>query len=467
MAISSIGVGSGLPLDELLNNLRTSENASLKLIETRANKEQSRLSAYGTLKSSIDALKTAAAALGKEESYGAMKTSVSGDAFTATATTAAIAGQYSVNVTTLASAQSLSAASGVTDRDASLVTGGGTVTVTVELGDGTVTELQFDAANATLEGVVEAFNANKDVGANATIVNNGQATNGNILLLNARGTGTDASIASITVAGDGSNDVSALATVLNFDQAAATGMDEIAANNAQVSINGIDITSQTNTIEGAIEGVTLTLAKETAGTPQTLGVSRDDSVAKKAVETFVSSYNNLQNLIKTLTAYNTDTQSGAALTGDSLARKVQSQIRDALNVSGSNINLSQLGITTDPTTGTLKTDSAKLDTALRDNLDDVKALFSGTNGISSRVTTVADLYTKSGGIISSTTDNITNTLKDLEDQYDAASARIDAKMENYRKQFVQLDAIVAQMNSTSAYLSQQLSMLGNISKGDK
>lgn len=464
MAISSIGVGSGLPLDQLLANLRTSENASLKLLETRASKEQGRLSAYGTLKSSIDALKTAAAALGKNESYGAMKTAVSGDAFTATSTTAAISGQYNVEVTKLASAQSLSSASGVANRDTSLVTGGGTVTVTVELNDGTITELQLNAADATLEGVVAAFNGNNDVGANATIVNDG--TN-NFLLLNARGTGTQAAVKSITVAGDGSNDVTALGNVLDFDDAANTGMNDIAANNAQLTINGIAITGQTNTIEGAIEGVTLTLAKETDGTPQTLNVSRDDSVAKKAVETFVSSYNNLQNLIKTLTAYNTETQSGAALTGDSLARKVQSQVRDALNVAGGTINLSQLGITTDPTTGTLKTDGTKLDAALRDNMDDVKALFAGDNGISKRVSTVADLYTGTGGIISSTTSSITNSLKDLEKQYDAASARIDAKMENYRQQFIQLDSMIAQMNSTSAYLSQQLSMLGNISKGEQ
>jgi flagellar hook-associated protein 2 len=104
---------------------------------------------------------------------------------------------------------------------------------------------------------------------------------------------------------------------------------------------------------------------------------------------------------------------------------------------------------------------------LRDNLDDVKLLFTGANGISARMTTVADAYVKSGGIISTTTDSITNTLKDLEDQYNATSDRIDTKMETYRQQFTQLDALVSQMNSTSAYLSQQLSMLGNISKGSK
>jgi flagellar hook-associated protein 2 len=466
MAISSIGVGSGLPLDQLLTNLRTSENAALDAIQSRADKEQSRLSAYGKLKSGIDALKTAATALGKQESFGAMKTSASGDAFTATATTGAIAGQYSINVTQLATAQSLRTAdsAAVADTSIPLVTGGGTVTITVNLGNGTTTNLQLNAADATLEGVVNALNADKNVGADATIVNNGTS---NFLLLNARRTGTDAAITSITVAGDGTNDVSALGNVLNFDASAQTGMTETAAKNAQLSINGIAITEQTNTIDGAIQGVTLTLGKETAGTPQTLAISRDDSVAQKAIESFVSAYNNLQNQIKSLTAYDTSTKTGSALTGDSLARKVQSQIRDALNVVGGPTSLSQLGITTDPSTGILNTDSTKLTSALRDNLDDAKLLFTGTNGISARMTTVADAYVKSGGIISTTTDSITSTLKDLEDQYNATSDRIDTKMETYRQQFTQLDALVSQMNSTSAYLTQQLSMLGNISKGSK
>src|SRR3546814_8015714 len=124
---------------------------------------------------------------------------------------------------------------------------------------------------------------------------------------------------------------------MGYDKAAGTGaFTETAAKNAAISINGIAIESQSNTIEDAIEGVTLTLLKETeTAKPQTLSVTRDDSVTSKAVNTFVTAYNNLQGIIKTLTSYNVDNQTGSALTGDSLARKVQNQIRDALNVAGS------------------------------------------------------------------------------------------------------------------------------------
>src|SRR3546814_16344130 len=95
---------------------------------------------------------------------------------------------------------------------------------------------------------------------------------------------------------------------------------------------------------------------------------------------------------------------------------------------------------------------------------DVEKLFSGENGLSVKLGAVADNFVKSGGTISSATDSMTNTLKDLADQYEATSNRIDIKMETYRKQFSQLDSMMEQMNSISSNLTQHLSILDNIGK---
>ncbi|NYT86229.1 flagellar filament capping protein FliD [Pollutimonas harenae] len=469
MAISSIGVGSGLPLDELLEQLRTAENHSLALIESRATSVQSRLSGYGTIKSSIEALKAASDALGKTDTFGALKTSVGGESYTAAASTKAIAGNYNIEVTTLASAQSLTSAPQAA-RDTQLATG--KVDITVTLNDGTATTLTLDAADTSMEGIVKAINEKSGLGVSATLVNDGKDTPQHYLLLTTKDTGEDAAIASISVSASGDDpttDVSQLQSLIGFDKGAGTGnFTETAARNAAITINGIAIESQSNTIEDAIEGVTLTLLKETeADKPQTLSVTRDDSVTSKAVNTFVTAYNNLQGIIKTLTSYNVDNQSSSALTGDSLARKVQNQIRDALNVVGAGDtlrSLSQMGISTDPTTGNLKVDNDKLAAALKDNMPDVEKLFAGENGLSASLGRVTDDFIKSGGTISSATDSMTSTLKNLEEQYEAMSDRIDAKMETYRKQFSQLDSMMAQMNSISSYLTQQLSMLGNMSK---
>src|SRR5690606_38490500 len=139
-AISSIGVGSGLPLGELLDQLRTAENQSLALIQSRQKTVESRLSAYGTLKGTIEALKKASDALGKPEAFGSLKASVSGDAFTATASAKGIAGEYSIAVTQLAATQTMVAA-GQADRTTAIATGSGTVDIEIALADGSTKTL--------------------------------------------------------------------------------------------------------------------------------------------------------------------------------------------------------------------------------------------------------------------------------------------------------------------------------------
>lgn len=468
MAISSIGVGSGLPLDELLGKLRASENQALTLIESRATSVQSRLTAYGTIKSSIEALKTASDALGKAETFGALKTSVNSEAFTATASNKAIAGQYSIEVTQLATSQTLTSSSGMADRKVALADGSVDIAFTIGGETKTITVAQDQTS---LEGIVKAINGDSSLGVSATIVNDGSGTP-HRLLLTAKNTGEEAAVQTITVtatdAGAGT-DISQVQNLIAYDNSApGPNFTEKAAKNAILLINDIQVESQSNTIEDAIEGVTLTLTKESeTGKPSMLSVTADDSVTSKAVNTFVTAYNNLQNIIKTLTSYNVDTQQGSALTGDSLARQVQSQIRSVLNVaesSGAIRTLTQMGITTNPSDGILKVDNDKLAAALKDNMVDVQKLFAGENGISAKMAAAADTFVKSGGSIPSATDSMNNTLKDLEKQYEAMSERIDAKMETYRQQFTRLDTMMAQMNSVSSYLTQQLSMLANIGK---
>jgi len=463
MAMSNIGVGAGLPLQTILDDLRKVENQSLALIDSRASKVQGRMSAYGTMKSAIEAFKTASDALGKADTFGALKTSGGGDYFSATATSKAIAGQYSIEVSQLATAQTLTSA-GQAERNVALATDA-TDTVDIQITiDGETKTLTLDKADTSLEGIVKAINADSGLGVSATLINDGGATPHH-LLLTAKGTGEDAAVTAIQVVGS-----TELQDVIGFIKGAPppAALEEAAAKNATLEINGIKVTSQTNTVTDAIEGVTLTLTKQnTVGETTNLSVTRDDSVTSKAVNTFVTAYNNLQGIIKTLTSYNVDSQTGSALTGDSLARQVQSQVRDALNVAGTSgaiRTLSQMGITTNPSDGVLKVDADKLAKALKDNMADVQALFSGETGISKKMAAVADTFVKSGGLISSATESMKTSLKDLEKQYAAASDRIDQKMENYRQQFTRLDTMVAQMNSVSSYLTQQLSMLANIGK---
>src|SRR5690606_15530058 len=127
------------------------------------------------------------------------------------------------------------------------------------------------------------------------------------------------------------------------------------------------------------------------------------------------------------------------------------------------LTLPGLGITSEPD-GTLAIDNTRLENAIKANLPQVQLLLAGENGFGSRISRIADHYVKPGGELERINATMAATLKALDKQFDVASARIDARMEAYRKQFVQLDAMVAQMNSLSNYLTQQLSILERSSK---
>lgn len=453
--ITSLGVGSGLPLDTLLSQMQASENTALQAIQTKQTAAQTKLSAYGKIQSAVSALQTAAQTLASADTYGALKTSVSGGALTASAGTDAIAGQYSVTVDQLAKAQTL-VTSGQASRTDTNGTGG---TITFTMNDGTTRTLDMTGKDTSLNGLMNAINSDPDLGISATLVNDGSSTPYRLLITTDE-TGTDASIAGI----DSTNGT--LQGMLGFTQGTpAANISEDAASNAILHINGIQITSQSNTVDDAIQGVTMSL-NEVDTSPSTLSIVHDDATTTQAVQGFVSAYNSLQSTIQSLTAFDTSTNTGSTLTGDSLARSVQNQISNALNTvvpTGVINNLYQLGINIDPTDGTLTVDSDKLSQAIADHPGDVQSLLGGTGGVGSAVNSLATNMLGTGGLFKSASDSINQTLDDLQSQYDQTSDRIDTVMNTYRQQFTALDTMVAQMNSLSSYLTQQLSSLGTSS----
>ena len=464
MAISSIGVGSGLPIEDILSDLRKVENQALQLIDQRKTDVTNRISAYGTIRSGLETLKSLSDSMAKPGTFGAMKATVNSDAISVVAGGTAIAGQYEVNVSQLATAQSM-VAQGRADRDQAIGADG---KLTITLANGATAELDLTGKDTSLKGLVAAINAHPDIGVNATLVNDGSGTP-HRLLLTARDTGTEAAVASITV--EGNEELADFLGVGDDPPSSPLGnLTVSAARNAELTINGIDIVSQSNVVEGAIEGLTLTLAKPTE-TAARLSVTSDPDVASKALQSFVSTYNSLLSTIDALTKYDVETQQGSVLTGDSLARNVVNRLRGALNASvGSDTirNLADLGITTNITNGRLELDNDKLKAALKDHMGAVGELFTGENGISANLAKAVDSFVSGGNSqIAIATDGAKRIEKDLKSQYDAAVLRIDSRMEAYRQQFTALDTTVARMNGISTYLTQQLSMLANLNSQGK
>ena len=275
MAISSIGVGSGLPLDELLADLRKAENSSLVLIQNKQIEAEHRLSGYSRLKSAIDALQTASKTLGNTDTYGALKASSSHESVRVSADNTAIAGSYDVNVTQLATKHRLTFAAQASRTEPNSSVEGGTLRIT--LANDEHHELSLEGFSNSLEGMVKAINSDAKLGVSATLVNTGDPDNPHRLMITANDTGVDASVKSIEVL-----DNAELNDFFGFDAATpdAGNFSQTEAGNALLKINGIDITSQSNTVEDAIEGVTLTLNKISEDNAATINIVRDDSAAR-------------------------------------------------------------------------------------------------------------------------------------------------------------------------------------------
>jgi flagellar hook-associated protein 2 len=232
----------------------------------------------------------------------------------------------------------------------------------------------LNAGDQSLTGIRDAINKAK-LGVSASIVSDGSATPYH-LVLTSDSTGASASM-KIGVAGDGTNPPDpALAALLGYDPGGAQGLRQTsAAQSSKLNVNGIEVSSDSNNVGEAIQGVTLSIA-DLGST--SLTVSRDTKAVTDGVNAFVKAYNDLNKTIAGLTSYSADTKAAGALQGDATVRSIQSTLRRALGVSlddgGKLTSLSQVGIAFQKD-GSLTADSTKLNKAISDNFSDFGQLF--------------------------------------------------------------------------------------------
>lgn len=459
-SITNLGSVSGLPLEKILSDLQAAEDKKLSIYTTRAQSYQTRIDAYAQLQSALEALQKSAGVLGKTETMAAIKGSVTGGtALTATvAAEGAVAGQYTIEVNSLARAQSLQSGA-VADRTAKH---GDTGSFEIELADGTKRTIDLKD-DTSLNGIVKAINADDKSGLRATVINDGNGNN--FLMLTAKDTGVQAAVKNITVTGDQS-----LQDILSFSTApdgTTSGMTDTKAADAEVIINGITVKSGSNNVSTAIDGVTLNLTEKTeAGKPITLKLEADTSVASKAVQDFIKTYNALQTTIKNLTAFDATAATNQPLTGDGTTRSIQSSVTSALQAvlgEGTVRSLADLGITTDPMTRQLKLDQTKLDKALGENPADVTKLLTGDNGLAKNFDTAFKDVLGSNGSLKTRTDGLAKTMSDLDAQQKRAKAASDAEIDQMRTRFVALDKFYMQMQTTANYLTQQFAAMNKSS----
>jgi flagellar hook-associated protein 2 len=454
--LQSPGVGSGLDINGLVSQLVAAERAPLQGRITREKTAVgTEITALGTLKGALSSFNTVLNPLKSVEAFSARTAESSDtDVLTATATSGAAASQYNIRVTQLAKAQQLTTVDGF-DSASSVV---GTGNMTISLG-GASFGIAITSENSTLAGIRDAINTSTtNTGVRASIVN---STDGAHLVLTSSKTGA---ANTISVTTDSVNGLAALTygpgNLTNYDQ-------RTAAQDAAFTVSGLARTNATNVVTDAIDNVTLTLKSEDPDNDVILTVAANTGAAKTRIANFVSQYNAAIKQLLDLGNYNAETAKAGPLLGDALLRSVTTELRrgvtDAVTglTNGAITSLAQIGITT-AKDGTLLVDDTKLSAAVDTNFDAIGQLFGSTSGIAARLSVSVTARLSITGELALRNQNLDKKSKAITAQTEAMERRLAQVESNYRRQFTVLDQMMARMQSTSSYLTQQLASVAKI-----
>ncbi|PWK83086.1 flagellar filament capping protein FliD [Fulvimonas soli] len=440
--LSSAGIGSGLDVDAIVTALVNAKKAGpSQQISNQTTQLQAQEAGLTALGSALNSLQSTLDKLASSITYNTYSATLSDTALGTTSTLPnAQPGTYKVVVDHLATAQKRASDA----YPAGSTVGAGTLTISV---GGKSMDLAVSGTDS-LGSLATAINQSADnPGVQATVVN---GASGAQLLLTSTKTGV-ANAFTVSASADSDSGLSALAARLD-----AAGDNE--ARDASLSIDGIAVTSASNSVSGVLNGVTLNLA---ATGSATLTVSQDTSAVESALDDFVSAYNSYASTVSTLSSYDQDSKTAGVLLGDTTLLSIQRQINSVLSgkVAGNAIgSLAALGVTRNAD-GTLSLDSGKLGDALKDNPGAVQDLFAGANGYATRLNSALDGFTASDGIIATRTASIEKQLTSLSKK----SADLDARMSAYeaqlRQQYTALDTLMSSLNNTSSYLTSALKQL--------
>lgn len=468
--ISSPGIGSGLDVKSIVGQLVELEKKPLTLVQLRTTAAQTRLSVVGQIKSQLAALDDSLRALTLGSTYQGMTVKSSSEAVRGTASSTALPGQYTVSVSQLAQGQ-------VARSDAlspSVPVGSGTLTITTGRWDtgpvftpsGTAMTISVSATD-TLADIAQKINdANGSV--RAVVVNDGANQR---LVLRSTGIGADSGFRVQVTDGDGNDVDNAGLSRLAYDPAAGTAGLSLtqAAQNTVATVDGVAVTSSNRTIADVIPGVTLEVSATTA-TPVTVDVARDTSGARKAIEAFVSAFNQLNQTLTEATRYDAQTGTAGPLQGDSTIVTLQSALRRLIGMAGPGTDTQQrwsdIGVRL-ARDGSLTIDGARLESALAqpDAVRNLLAKADGpVRGLAVQLRDFTSGALASDGRMGQKVKAVESEIQRLQEQAKRINEKAVRTEERLLAQYARLDATLSQFNALNQYVSQQVAQWNKTSK---
>ncbi len=444
--ITSTG-SSGLDVEGLVTKLMSVEKAPIKLLENKESSYETKLTAWGQVKSALSTLEDAASALRTGRSLLAYTaTAADSSIASATAKSTASAGSYSLEVSQLASSQKVKSQAYSSQTDA--VSMG---TLTIATGSSSV-GVTIDASNNTLEGVMKAINSS-GAGVTASIANDGSQY---YLVVSSDTTGSSNSFSMSGI------------SELSYDPSdtGSSSMSTVySAQDAIFKVDGISYTRSSNTVSDVIDGLSLTLKDTNSGNATKITVAPDTADLSEKINTFITSYNTVINLIAEETAYDPNTGKAGDLNGDSSISRIKTQLRSIISgtfsTEGSLSRLSDMGIKT-AVDGTLSiSNQTKFNSALS-SPEDVAKLFGGqgaTGGIADGIYEKLSENLGSEGVVTKRVDSLNKSISKIDSKIESLNDRMEIIEATYRTKFTALESLISSMNSTSDYLTSALKSL--------
>jgi len=444
--LSAAGITSGLDVDSIVSQLMALERRPLNLLQQKKDTIDTRISAYGDLKSSLSTFQDAMKKLSSPEALKIYNATSGSDAvYTASATNTAAASTYSIEVLRLAERHKF-ASRELLDTDT--IGGKNNDALEIQVGTDPANILTVDLSTAkTLGDIKDAINnSTANPGVSATIV---FGNSGNQKLVITASDSGSANALTLSYAGK------VKAGDFGFQE-----VNNISGNtallDAEVSVDGYSITRGNNTIDDVITGVTIDLHSADPGFVYGLDIARDTAAVTDNVQAFADAYNEVKSAVDKLRA--------DELATDSLLFSVERGLRNIMNAPASGLPsglsyLGEIGVSFSRD-GVLTVDKTKVESALTNNFNAVSELFSTTGqGFANRLDTLVDGWLASDGLIDGRTDSLDGNKRLLEKREESLEYRMSQIERRLFAQFSQLDTLLGSLQTTSAFLSQSLGQL--------
>lgn len=459
--ITSAGAGSGLELESVIAASVDAKKAQLmQPITTKKTNTQITLSGVGQLKSAIASFVTTLQAMAKDDAFNKRSINITQDkdkpVLKVESKAGASNGQYDISVEQLAKTSKFD---GTFDSSTTpLITQDGKLTF--KAGDKT-----FDVdvkAGDSLQSIRKRINNDADnFGLSVNIMNISDGKSKLMIDSGVSGSGKD-----LQITGSTTELTDNLVSKLTKSQS---------AQDARIKVDGNTLTSATNTFDGTIVGLKLTVLRESDSTTSTdaggnpvktyssnkVDISTDKAGIKDMVKSFVDGYNALVKKSNELGKRNSivagkSQNDGGALAGDATTRAVINMMNGAITEpsqkSSTYSTIFQMGVKMD-NKGVLSIDDTKFSEAIDKNFDQVVAVFGGKDGVAGKLAGQLETYSKTGGLLAKREDTLNSDLREVSRKESDVASQLTKYQETLRARYGSLDSMLAKMNKSASYLN--------------